>query len=247
MSQPRCLASIKSSLASHHKPCVLAFFQPTHFEPSQSPQSQCLAFRLSQTISSRVSHHNLDADSQPFQFEPNQSPQPRCSGLHPIEAIGTTSVTTISVLCSSSNETNLSHVGHHKLGVLAFHLPTSPTVTNNLVSYSSSSNQPWKPIRATSVTTYSVSGHQSVQTTSLLLVTYTLGVPLSSPKLYSQSSISVSHFHLSADFPAHRFASIRTSSVTTTSVSVDSLSLFSPYPAMITPISVSGYQPTALP
>lgn len=108
---------------------------------------------------------------------------------------------------------------HHSLGVLAFHLQTSPTVTNNLVSCSSSSNQPWKAIRATSVTTYSVSSHQSVQTTSLLLVTYTLGVPLSSPKLYSQSSISVSHFNLSADFPAHRFASNRTSSIVTTSVS----------------------------
>lgn len=134
MSQPRCLASIKSSLASHHKPCVLAFFQPTHFEPSQSPQSQCLAFRLSQTISSRVSHHNLDADSQPFQFEPNQSPQPRCSGLHPIEAIGTISVTTISVLCSSSNETNSSHVGHHILGIWPSICPNDFTLAGHLYS-----------------------------------------------------------------------------------------------------------------
>lgn len=181
-------------------PLMLTPNLSNQYESSQSPQPRCLAFRLSQIISSRVSHHNLDADFQPC----------------PIRA---KPVTKISVLCSSSNKLKSSHVGHHNLGVLAFHIPTSPTVTKNLVSYSSSSNQPWKSIRPTSVTTHSVSGHQSVQTTSLLLVTYTLGVPLSSPKLYSHSSISVSHYNLSADFSAHRFASIRTSSVTTTSVS----------------------------
>lgn len=227
-------------------PSMLTPNHSNQYEPSQSPQPRYLAFRLSQIISSRVSHHNLDADFQPFQFEPNQSPQSRCSDLHPIEPIGATSATTISVLCSSSNKIKSSHVSLHNLGVLAFHIPSSPTVTKNLVSYSSSSNQPWKSIRATSVTTHSVSGHQSVQTTSLLLVTYTLGVPLSSPKLYSQSSISVSHFNLSAGFSAHRFASIRISSVTTTSVSGRQPIGCSPYPATTTTISVSGYQPTAL-
>lgn len=134
-------------------------------------------------------------------LEPYQAPQSRCSVLRP-------------------TKNNLSHVSHQTSVFWPFSFqPGQRSATIWCPVLHLPIQQPWKPIRATPVTTHSVSGHQSVQTTSLLLVTYTLGVPLSSPRLYSQSSISVSHFHLSADFPAHRFASIRTSSVTTTSVS----------------------------
>lgn len=79
-SQPRRLTSIKTSPASHHELRVLAFFQPNHFEPSQSPQPQCLAFRLSvkpframSVITPSMLTPNLSN-----QYELSQSPQPRC-------------------------------------------------------------------------------------------------------------------------------------------------------------------------
>lgn len=241
----------RSSLASHYKPCALAFFQPNYFEPSQSPQSQRLAFRLlgSRTISSHVSHPKVDADSElsqsiraqsvatiavsgissrSNQFEPNQSPQSRYSGLHPIETIGATSVTTISVLCSSSNETNLSHVGHHNLGVPAFHLPfnhgnqfeprQSPHTRCLAIKLSKQLQSCWSPILSVSCIPAQSSilcrAFQSV--TSISVLTFQpIGSHQSEPRQllqpqYLEDSLSAvlskcshDHYHLCVWLPAH--------------------------------------------